>query len=253
MPEALPASEPRSPAAFLSETRNGGAGMTAQGPFGLHDATPGQACLSIASFVATCAYPPPSESEAAKRAWFAFIALLEARGHRVTLASHPGFQIRRRGWCTMTKARRNQIFDTTAYRLLSRRIAFIELRFRLAFRPATMSRERVRGDFGRVLAAGSRVAGRYERTNPTADNVRRIEREARPVMHLAYAIKAELDREELTAWDWPALALMEGAQERIRRMVAAAEVWRTALQRPALGALDDAGTVDAAEQIRVML
>lgn len=153
----------------------------------------------------------------------------------------------------MTKARRDQIFNATAYRLLSRRIAFIELGFRLAFRPATTSRESVRVGFGRVLAAGSRVAGRYERTNPTADNVRRVEREARPVMHLACAIKAELDREGLTAWDWPTLALMEGAQERIRRMVAAAEVWRTALQRPALGALDDAGTVRDAAQIRVTL
>jgi hypothetical protein len=227
-------------------------------PIRLFDATPGLACLSIAAFVTTCAFPPPREAKAGERTMSAFFALLEARGHTVSLAPHPAFTVRRRAWTAMTKERRNEILDKAAYRLLSRRLAAVPLSFLLSSRPETLSVDDVLAARGRVIAAGRRVAGRYvpkdDEYEPDPANVRRdVWKATRPVLHLAYAIKAELDGAELTAWDWPALALMEGQQERIRRMVAAAETWRTALQRPHLGARDAAGCVEDAEQLRLTL
>lgn len=222
-------------------------------PIQLHDTTPGVACLSIAAFVTACAYPPSREAESAERAWDAFISLLEARGHSVSMSTHPMLRIRRRQWASMTKARRDQLIKATAYRIVSRRLPMIELGVLLAFRADGTKREAVQASYGRILAAGSRVAGQFERTHPTPDNVRAVQRETRPVLHLACAIKAELDRDGLTAWDWPALALAEGQQERIQRMVSAAETWRIAFQRPPLGAGDDSETVLGVEQMRVLL
>ncbi len=232
--------------------------MKAPEPIRFYDATPGLACMSIAGFVSVCAFPPPRESEARERTMFAFAALLEAQGHTVSLAPHPAFTVRRRAWTAMTQARRNEIFDKAAYRLLSSRLAATPLSLLLSYRPATHSVDDVLAARGRVIAAGRRVAGRFRPKDddyePDPANVRRLVwRATRPVLHLAYAIKAELDRADLTAWDWPALALMEGQQERIRRMVTAAETWRIALQRPPVGARDNAGCVRDAEQLRVTL
>lgn len=226
-------------------------------PLILFDATPGVAGLSIALFVAICTYPPPRGYLASGRVWSAFIALLEARGHAVWLAPHPMLKIRRIDW-TMTPARRDQILSATAYRLLSRRLAAIRLGFLMAHRPAGRTLDDVLAAHGGVIAAGRRVAGRYvpkqEVFEADPANVHRLVwRESRPVLHLAYVVQQELDRAHLNVWDWPALALMEGQQERIRRMVTSAEIWRRALQQPTLGARDATGTVPDAVQLRVLL
>jgi hypothetical protein len=213
--------------------------------------------LSISLFVATCAYP--CEPTNRHSVCDAMAALLEAHGAQVSMQYHLGFR-RYGAWRHMTPRKRDGIFDGAAYRLLSRRLAAIELGFLRSYRPADRSLGAVHEAFGRYLTAGNERLGRFRRSNPTAENVAHLVwRESRPVLHLAYAIRAELDRQELSVWDWPLLAATrttapaETSEQRLIRMVATAATWQTALRSNPLGAAALSAQISAEEQITVRL
>ncbi len=215
----------------------------------LHADCEGQAALSIAALVCATAYPPPAEQAAAEQAWGAFIHLLEAAtGARVALAPHPALRIRRACW-RMSALRRAELIEVAAWRLQARRFPALALPVLLdSAARCGRSRDAVFASRGLYLAAGRAVAGRFPpgAQRPSADNVRRLVwRGALPVLHLAAAIRAELDALGLSAWDWPELALRPGARERLARMARHAETWRRAY----------ASAVRAAEaaQVRVVI
>ncbi len=213
--------------------------------------------LSIGLFVATCAYP--AELATREKVGNAIAALLEAHGANVSLQYHPGFR-RYGAWRRMTAGTRNRILDLAAYRLLSRRIAAVELSFLRDYRPTEKPLKVIHEEFGRYLAAGNDRLSRYRRTNPTAENVARLVwRESRPVLHLAYSIRHELDRLDLSVWDWPLLSAMctatptETPHERLTRMVASAAGWQAALRSKPSAAAAARAPIRAEEQITIRL
>jgi len=206
--------------------------------------------LSIGRMVAVCAFP---DSEAAQeRVWNAFAALLESHGARVSLTTRGGLAVRRAAWRDMTAAARDATLGRVAHRLLARRLRAVELVVLRTWRPPGLTAGRINAAMAEQNAEGSRRAGIYVRAPPrgaeairtAARNVDQLVwRESRPVLHLAYAIRAELDRLRLTPWDWPLLAAelvggrkAESVDARLRRMVRAAQVWQRAFAAAPVGA-----------------
>lgn len=228
----------------------------------LFNTNEGEAILSIAVFIAVCAYPQDESRRA--EVMRAFIAFLETGGFQVWTAPHP--MIRRRSQpryrgAVMSPQRRDNIIRRAAYTLLSRRLAAIHLGVFRSYRPKGLTIEKTDRAFGcGYLAAGNARLGMYRRSaeafgslsDPSKNVARLVWRESRPVLHLAYALRSELDRCGLAPWDWPFLAGQPDPCERVARLVRAADVWARALNGIPLGGRAG-GTVQPSEQIMVTL
>jgi hypothetical protein len=230
--------------------------------------------LSIGILVSVCAYP--KEHARRVKAMHAFCALLERHNIHVSDGHRPltnGRAARR--WKVMSDAAMTDALDGVAYRLLTRRFAAIQVGFLRGYRPAGVTVEAVHVAFHEsTLRPGNDALGTYRRNaahdecsnaeardRQIASTVGRdVVSESRPVLHLAYVIRSELERANLSVWDWPLLAATldgaapEGPDLRLARMVEAARYWQQALCCPAQnGARVVAAGVKSSEQISVSL
>lgn len=209
----------------------------------LYGSNEGEACLSLAIIVAVTVFP--HDLRRRNELMDAFAAWLVTRGCEVVQQPHPMLKIRRRAWLNMSKAKILHVLGQSAYLLRRRRLAAVELSFFRQYRPAGRSLNDVHNQFHKNRWGRS--------TSNSANNVRiLVWSQSKSVLHIAYALKIELEYADISAWNWPLLCVSNPV-ERLARLVKNAENWRLALQRPPLGSVWAESVIPDAVQIRLAM
>lgn len=195
--------------------------------------------LSFGVLAGVCAFP--TSAEAQRKAFCAMASILENQGAVVREFTHGGVLVRRAAWRDMSPAARDQIVDRVAHRLVMRRLPAVDLLLLRGLRPAGMTMGDLLASRAHGLRRVSERLGRYRRGfgDASARNVEQLVwRESWPVLHVAAALKAELERLDLSAWDWPLLGFevvggrTRDPAERLRHVVADAARLGAAFRQP---------------------
>lgn len=205
----------------------------------------GAAMLGIAMFVATVAFP----EDLAKRTRVAEAA--RAFALQVAKLRRPALKIQVKFLAPSSRALSQQI-QQAGDRLALRRFRACEMAMhrmlggkRLTFkikratgrlveplRVERMTTMQLAAEMAETMKRDATAAKRYLRTATSAGTaLKHVWRESEPVLHLAFALRSELEERKIEPWRWPALLFVPDSIALLRRLIERGEASRAWLAR----------------------